>query len=228
MGFLNSLHAPNQSQQDPPKHLTPEQMRSFLAAKNGLSGVQHFDSGGAVNTGQTGGGLYVQDPGWLGNIHNGLTGIIFGGPSKFQAQGVPIQQGYDQGQINNAIGQSQSGLQQQGQFNQQMAGVNGIGNQQGVFNQLQGVSNGTGPNPAMAALNQATSNNIANQAALMAGQRGASANSGLIARQAAMQGANTQQQGVARRPPSKPSRALMLWGRWGRLQDSRLDSNKLG
>lgn len=68
--------------------------------------------------------------------------------------------------------------------------------QQGLAQQYQGVANGTGPNPAQAMLSQATGNNIAAQNALMAGQRGASANTGLIARQGAMQGANTQQQAI--------------------------------
>jgi hypothetical protein len=43
-------------------------------------------------------------------------------------------------------------------------------------------------------LAQQTGQNVANQAALMAGQRGSGANAGLLARQAAQQGANTQQQ----------------------------------
>lgn len=68
--------------------------------------------------------------------------------------------------------------------------------QQNLANQLQGVANGTGPNPALAQLQQQTEQNITNQAALMASQRGASANPGLIARQAAQQGAATQQQAV--------------------------------
>jgi hypothetical protein len=55
---------------------------------------------------------------------------------------------------------------------------------------------GQGPNPAMAQLAQTTGQNVANQAALMAGQRGAAGNVGLLARQAAQQGAATQQQAV--------------------------------
>lgn len=99
---------------------------------------------------------------------------------------------------------------QQGNFNQQLGGANGIGTQnaaiaglQGVAGQqantaqqYQGIANGTGPNPAQAMLNQATGENVANQAALMAGQRGAASNVGLLARQAAQQGAATQQQAV--------------------------------
>lgn len=84
---------------------------------------------------------------------------------------------------------------------QQLAAQPGIANQQNVFQQAQALSNqygqiaqGQGPNPAQAMLNQATGQNIAQQAALMAGQRGAGANAGLIARQAAQQGAGIQQQ----------------------------------
>ena len=62
--------------------------------------------------------------------------------------------------------------------------------------QLQGIANGTGPNPAQAMLNQQTAQNVGNQAALMASQRGAGANPALLARQAAQQGAATQQQAV--------------------------------
>lgn len=68
--------------------------------------------------------------------------------------------------------------------------------QQGLLQQLQDGANGQGPNPALNQLNQTTGQNVANQAALMASQRGASANPGLIARQAAMQGSNAQQQAV--------------------------------
>lgn len=68
-----------------------------------------------------------------------------------------------------------------------------MGNQSSVFNQLQGVANGTGPNPAQAMLNNSTGANVANQAALMASQRGASQNPALIARQAAQQGSQIQQ-----------------------------------
>ncbi len=68
-----------------------------------------------------------------------------------------------------------------------------LAQQQGLANQYQGIANGTGPNPAQAMLNNATGTNIANQAALMAGQRGAGANVGLMARQVGQQGAGIQQ-----------------------------------
>lgn len=75
-----------------------------------------------------------------------------------------------------------------------LQGQGGIQNQAAVFNQLQNVAAGQGPNPALAQLQQATGQNIAGQTALMASQRGAGANVGLLGRQAAMQGANIQQQ----------------------------------
>ncbi len=104
-------------------------------------------------------------------------------------------------QIGTAYNQTQSSIAQQQDFVKALQAQNGLGNQADVFNQqqnlanqFQGVINGTGPNPAQAQLAQATGANVSNQAALMAGQRGAAANTGLIARQAAQQGAATQQQ----------------------------------
>lgn len=70
------------------------------------------------------------------------------------------------------------------------------GQQQGLANQYQNIANGQGPNPAQNMLNQSTGQNVANQAALMAGQRGAGANVGLMARQAGQAGAGIQQNAV--------------------------------
>lgn len=111
---------------------------------------------------------------------------------------------------NNGAGTQGAAMANQSRLNQQLGGAGGIGAQTGAIGglqnvlaqqqatsgQLQGIANGTGPNPAQAALNQSTGQNVANQAALMAGQRGAGANVGLLARQAAQQGAATQQQAV--------------------------------
>ncbi len=119
----------------------------------------------------------------------------------FQAQTANIVQPSTAAQANQAYNQTQAGLSQQQQFINSLQAQNGIGNQQSVFNQqqqlaqaLQNQAMGLGPNPAQDALNAATGTNVANQASLMAGQRGAGANAGLIARQAAQQGAATQQQ----------------------------------
>ncbi len=114
----------------------------------------------------------------------------------WQAKAAPIQNAATVGQATDAYNNAQSGLTQQQAFVNALGAQNGIQNQSNVYNQLAGMAAGTGPNPAQAALQQATGANVANQAALMAGQRGSSANAGLMARQAAQQGANIQQQAV--------------------------------
>jgi hypothetical protein len=129
----------------------------------------------------------------------GLTGMLGIGPNAGQ-QGLAFspgaanqQQPTTSAQAGTAYNQAQSGIAGQQSFLNALQGQNGIANQSSVFNQLQGVANGTGPNPAQAQLAQATGANTANQAALMAGQRGAGANVGLMARQAAQQGGANQQ-----------------------------------
>lgn len=124
-------------------------------------------------------------------------GDMLGTKNTYQAQGV------DQSLLGTAYNQDQDSMDRQKQFVNALGAQNGLGNQQDVFGmqrnlagQLQNIGNGTGPNPALAQLNQATGQNIAAQGALMAGQRGASANSGLLARLAAQQGGALQQQAV--------------------------------
>ncbi len=99
---------------------------------------------------------------------------------------------------------------------QAIQGLQGVaGSQANTLAQLQGVANGTGPNPAQAMLNQQTGQNVANQAALMAGQRGAGANVGLMARQIAQQGAATQQQAVGQGASMQAQQSL---GALGQMQ----------
>lgn len=93
----------------------------------------------------------------------------------------------------NQLGRTSSVYNQNKALNNQNALA---GQQQGLANQYQAVANGQGPNPAQNMLNQATGQNVANQAALMAGQRGAGANVGLMARQAGQAGAGIQQNAV--------------------------------
>lgn len=106
--------------------------------------------------------------------------------------------GASQQQADQSFGNTQQGLQNQQQFLNALQGQNGIQNQSDVYNQYAGIASGQAPNPALEAqkiaLANATGANVANQASLMAGQRGSNANAGLMARQAAMQGANIQQQ----------------------------------
>jgi len=154
---------------------------------------------------------------------SGITGMFGLGGNKnnasFQAQAAPLLQPVTQDQINNAYGQTQSGITQQQQFLNALMGQNGIANQSDVYaqqqalaNQFQGVANGTGPNPAQAALNQATGQNVANQAALMAGQRGSNANVGLLGRQIAQQGAGIQQQAAGQGATMQAQQQLAALG----------------
>ena len=152
------------------------------------AGVKHFDIGGpvTVGTGQT------FTPGIGGDL-----GRLLGGVTA-STSGAQIQPGTNVGQLNEAYNQSQQGIQGQvGLTNalQPQAG-SAIANQQTLANQLLQQSQGGGPNPAQMALNNATGANVANQAALMASQRGASQNPALVARNAAMQGANIQQNAI--------------------------------
>lgn len=135
------------------------------------------------------------------NITDFKNELLGSKPNTFQASNAVINSGTDQNQIDKAYQQSQGGLASQQSLLAALNSQNGIGNQnqflaqqQQLANMLQMQAQGQGPNPAQAQLAQATQANTANQAALMAGQRGASANSGMLARQAAMQGASNQQQ----------------------------------
>lgn len=101
----------------------------------------------------------------------------------------------------NDRGTALGGINQQQAFLNALQAQGGIGNQASVFAQQQALANqlgqmaqGGGPNPALEQYRQLTGQNIQNQAALMAGQRGAGANAGLLARQIAQQGGNIQQQ----------------------------------
>lgn len=187
-------------------------------ASGGLfAGVPHYDGGGAVHPINVTGGMIagapsasqtstdqqnVLDPtkslpallnpaqsigntgAYAGDIAKGLASD-FTVQNQYQAQLAPTSSTDYSGIIGNAASNS-------------LAGYNGFqknqDQQQGLFGNLQSVANGNGPNPAQNMLNQATGANVANQAALMASQRGAGANAGLLARQAAMAGSGTQQQ----------------------------------
>jgi hypothetical protein len=131
--------------------------------------------------------------GITGNISN-----LVGTNNNFQGQAANLTPGTNTGQLNQAYQGAQGALaNQQNLVNLTTPGVLGaVNNQNTLANQYLAMSQGQGPNPAQAQLNQATGANVANQAALMAGQRGAGANVGLMARQAAQQGASTQQQAV--------------------------------
>lgn len=174
--------------------MSHEKMLSFVTsmAKHGL---QHFDSGGTTLSGptnQTSG----SDPG-SGGVFGGL-GDLLGIQVHNQAQGTPIQAGTNSSQLNNAYTGAQGALSTQGGITNTLnQGLNtGASNQNTLSNMYLNQAQGNGPNPAQAMLNQNTGRNIQNQASLMAGQRGAGANAGAIAANAARQGADIQQQAV--------------------------------
>lgn len=101
-------------------------------------------------------------------------------------------------QVRESHVQAQQGLESQRALLQALQNnqAQGILNQGTLGQQLLNQSEGRGPSPAQAQLAQNTQQNVADQAALMAGQRGAGANAGMIARQAGRQGANIQQNAV--------------------------------
>lgn len=148
--------------------------------------------------------------GGLLGLSGGAAGSGFAGPSS-----ANILNPATTAQANTAYANVGTSIQQQQALLNALQGQNGIQNQSNVYNQLQNVASGQGPNPAQAMLNQATGQNVANQAALMAGQRGASQNVGLIARQAAQQGANTQQQAAGQGATMQAQQSL---GALGQLQ----------
>lgn len=119
----------------------------------------------------------------------------------FQAQAAPLQQTTTTAQAQEQQAAAQNSIAQQQALANQLSAQGGIQNQSSVYGQQQALANqlgamaqGQGPSVARAQLAETTGANVANQAALMAGQRGAGANAGLIARQAAQQGGAIQQQ----------------------------------
>ena len=125
------------------------------------------------------------------------------------------------GQIQQSLQGVQTGMTSQQQLLQALQNQQGLQNQSNVYGQLQNVVAGQGPNPAQAMLNQQTGQNVANQAALMAGQRGASSNVGLMARQAAQQGAATQQQAVGQGATLQAQQSLGALGQAGALANQQ-------
>lgn len=157
-----------------------------------------------------------------------FTGLFSGGKgSDFQAGSTPLTGNFSQGGADESYNNALSGIHSQQDLVNALNAQNGLGNQASVFNQLQGVANGTGPNPAQAMLNQSTGQNVANQAALMASQRGVSANPGMIARQAAQQGANTQQQAAGQAATLQAQQRLGALGQLSGVANQQV-ANQIG
>jgi hypothetical protein len=155
-------------------------------------------------------------------LSGGASGTGFSAP-----QAAPIVNPTNAGQIGTAYTGNQGALTSQQQLLQALQAQNGIGNQNQVYSQLQGVANGTGPNPAQAMLAQSTGQNVANQAALAAGQRGASANVGLMARQAAQQGSAAQQNAAGQAATLQANQSLNAINSAGQIAGSQVQ-NQIG
>lgn len=151
---------------------------------------------------------------------------LFGGNGSGDsgAQGTTIISPVTKEQAEAQNQNVQDSLKRQQDFVAALNAQNGIANQSNVFNQLQGVAAGTGPNPAQAMLSNATGANIANQASLMAGQRGASANAGLIARQAAIQGGNIQQQAAGQGAAMQANQSMQALNAMGNLATNQVSN----
>lgn len=146
---------------------------------------KYFDGGGTVNNAVGG------NNGFLGGIGDAL-----GLNDQFQAGSAEITPGTNTSQLNSAYTGAQEGLGNQGFVTTSLIPQvpSAVQNQNTVAQSELNMLNGTGPNPALNQLHQTTAQNVAQTTAEQAGQRGAAANVGLIARQAAQQGAATQQQ----------------------------------
>lgn len=162
----------------------------------------------------------------MGNIIGGLLGG--GQGNQFKAQSAPLVTPATADQANTQYQQAQQGIANQAALLAALQGQNGLQNQSSVFNQLQNVATGQGPNPAQAMLANATGANTANQAALMAGQRGAGANPGLIARQAAQQGAANQQNAAGQAAALQAQQSLGALGQLGGLANQQVANQMAG
>lgn len=153
----------------------------------------------------------------VNSIVGGVSGNAGGAGLNYKADAANLLNPATTDQANQQYGNVQQGLGNQQAFLNAVQAQNGLANQSNVFNQMQGVANGTGPNPAQAMLNQSTAQNVANQGALMAGQRGAAGNVGLMGRQIAQQGANTQQQAAGQAATMQANQQLNALNQMGGL-----------
>lgn len=166
--------------------------------------IPHYAAGGISS------GVVYGGNGLFGDIGSGVQSIAgdFTAQNPYQANLAPTAQTDYSGIIGQA---GQNSLAGYGGFNANQA------QQQQLASALGSVANGTGPNPAQAMLSNATGANVANQAALIAGQRGAGANVGLQARQAAMAGSNVQQQAAGQAAALQSQQQLGALGAQGQV-----------
>lgn len=139
--------------------------------------------------------------------------------------GFTTQAGTNAGQLSNSYNQVQSGLGTLNNLTNTLTpqAASAVNAQNTLAGQYAAQATGQGPNVAQNVLNQATGANVANQAALMAGQRGAGANPALIAREAAMQGATTQQQAAGQAATTQAEQQIAA-----EQAGAQLASNQIG
>lgn len=160
--------------------------------------------------------------GGLLGTSGGANGTGFAGPAA-----ANLVNPVNSAQTGAAYTGSQNALTAQQGLLTALQAQNGLANQGNVYNQLQGVVNGTGPNPAQTMLNTATGQNVANTAALQAGQRGGSANTGLMARQIGQQGAATQQAAVGQGATLQANQSLNALSAAGNMANTQV-ANQVG
>lgn len=136
----------------------------------------------------------------VANVANPMSSVnsgaqMAGGALKDIANAFVTQNNYQAGLANTQTSDYSGAIN--GGLANALSGYNNFNNNQSQQQQLntalQAQANGTGVNPAQKMLANSTGTNVANQSAMMAGQRGAGANAGMIARQAAMAGSGIQQ-----------------------------------
>jgi hypothetical protein len=142
----------------------------------------------------------------------GSVGGLLGMSGGQGGTGFSTLAGTNAAQLGSAYTGQQNAMGSQNALLSAMQGQNGLGNQSQTYNQMQGIVSGQGPNPAAAQLAQSTGQNVANQAAMMAGQRGAGANVGLMARQAGQQGGALQQQAAGQGATMQAQQSLNALG----------------
>lgn len=211
-----------------PTQLSSQRPQGGQALTSGMSNLGTNVAGADLNVLAP----YLSNTGIAKQAGNAIGGTVgsFLSPfmNNFQATAAPIQGGTNADQLNQAYQQTQSGLGQQQGLVQALNAQNGLGNQSNVFNQFQGVANGQGPNPALAQLRQQTGNNIAQQNALMAGQRGSGANAGMMARQAAQQGANIQQNAAGQAAALQAQQQLNALSNMGNIANTQAANQMAG
>jgi len=123
----------------------------------------------------------------------GFIGSLFGGSS---GMGFQAERPASVEQAQQLYNQQQQALRNQRAFTQalQAQTPQAIQQQMMLGRELAGAVQGQGPSVAQAQLAETTGQNVARQQAMLAGQRGASANVGLLARNIAQTGAQAQQQ----------------------------------